>query len=298
MERNAELGDFLRTRRARITPEQAGVQPHPGPRRVPGLRREEVAYLAGVSADYYGRLEQGRHLNISDSVLDAVARALRLNAIERDHLIELARPPRGHSRRGSPATQRIRPGLLALLASLDHVPMFLIGHRMDVLASNQLAHALLTDFDALPAGERNFARYVFLDPTARERYAEWAEMAEDCVANLRRYSGLFPHDPRLAALIGELSVQDADFRRWWADYNVRYATHRTKHVRHPAVGDLVLHCETLTFPDEPDQLLNLLSPEPDSASAQSLRLLGSLSAPSVPVNASASVRRTGQGTAG
>ncbi|MFE9885220.1 hypothetical protein [Streptomyces scopuliridis] len=123
-------------------------------------------------------------------------------------------------------------------------------------------------------------------------------MAADTVANLRRYSGRFPHDPRLAALIGELSVQDADFRRWWADYDVRYATHRAKHVRHPAVGELVLHCETLSFPDDPDQLLNLLTPEPDSASAQSLRLLGSLSAPSVPASAPASARRSGQGTPG
>ncbi|MFF1421877.1 helix-turn-helix transcriptional regulator [Streptomyces sp. NPDC058280] len=276
MEHNTELREFLRTRRARITPEQAGVQPHPGPRRVPGLRREEVAYLAGVSADYYARLEQGRNLNISDSVLDAVARALRLNATERDHLFALARPPHGRSRRRSPAAQRIRPGVLHLLAGLDHLPMFMIGHRMDILASNRLAHALLTDFDALPARERNFARYLFLDPTARERFVEWDEMAADSVANLRRYSSRFPHDPRLADLIGELSVQDADFRRWWADYDVRYATHRVKHVRHPAVGELVLDCETLVFPDDPDQMINLLTVEPNSPSDRSLRLLGSL----------------------
>ncbi|MFJ1745633.1 helix-turn-helix transcriptional regulator [Streptomyces sp. NPDC088116] len=276
MEHNRELREFLRTRRARITPEQAGVQPHPGPRRVPGLRREEVAYLAGVSADYYARLEQGRDLNISDSVLDAVARALRLSPTERDHLFDLARPPRARSRRRAPAAQRIRPGLVNLLASLAHIPMFVIGHRMDILASNRLAHSVLTDFDALPARQRNFARYVFLDPTARERFEEWESMAADSVANLRRYSGRFPHDPRLAELIGELSVRDADFRRWWAGYDVHFATHCVKHVHHPDVGAMVFHGETLVFPEDPDQMVNLFTVEPDSPSAESLRLLGSL----------------------
>lgn len=274
MEQNAELRDFLRARRARVTPEQAGVRPHPGPRRVPGLRREELAYLAGVSADYYARLEQGRQLNVSDSVLDALARALRLGDSERDHLHRLAHRPRRRSSRRSPAAQRVRPGLVHLLAGLDHLPVFVIGHRMDILASNTMAHALLTDFDALPARERNFARYVFLDPTARERFQEWDEMAADTVANLRRYSGRFPNDPRLAELVGELSVKDADFRTWWADHNVHYHTYRVKHVHHPVAGDLVFDCETMLFPDDPGQMINIFAVEPGSVSAESVRLLG------------------------
>ncbi|KIF74924.1 XRE family transcriptional regulator [Streptomyces sp. 150FB] len=278
MEQNAELRDFLRSRRARITPEQAGIRPHPGPRRVPGLRREELALLAGVSTDYYARLEQGRDLNVSDGILDALAGALRLVDTERAHLYRLARRPTGRPRRSAPAAQRIRPGLTNLLAGLDHLPVFVIGHRMDVLASNHLAHALLTDFEAQPARTRNFARYIFLDPTARERFTEWDDMAADTVANLRRYSGRFPHDPRLAELVGELSVQDADFRTWWAAYDVHYDTYRVKHARHPVVGDLVFDCETLIFPDDPDLMINIFAVGPASESAARLRALARLGA--------------------
>jgi transcriptional regulator with XRE-family HTH domain len=276
-EPNTELRDFLRTRRAKITPREAGLVPQAGARRVPGLRREEVAQLAGVSVDYYVRLERGRHLNVSASVLDAIARALRLDDLERAHLFRIARPSRSRPRPLPP--QRVRPGLRLLLDSLTEVPALVYGRRMDVLASNHLARALYTDFEALPVRERNMARLVFLDDGFRALYADWEGAARGIVASLRLYAGRHPHDPALAALVGELSVQDEDFRRWWADHDVFRRTHGTKHFRHPVVGELVLGYEAFTPTDDPDQTLGVSTAEPGSASAQALRLLASAAAP-------------------
>jgi len=184
-EANTELRDFLRSRRAKIAPQEAGLAPLPGARRVPGLRREEVAQLAGVSVDYYVRLERGRHLNVSASVLDAIARALRLNDLERAHLFRIAKPTRARPRSLPP--QRIRPGLQLLLDSLTDVPALVYGRRMDVLAANHLARALYTDFDALPARSRNMARLVFLDDHFHPLYADWEDTARSIVASLRLY---------------------------------------------------------------------------------------------------------------
>ncbi|MGW3288265.1 helix-turn-helix domain-containing protein [Streptomyces sp. NPDC001002] len=274
-EPNSELRDFLRSRRAKITPEEVGLAPQPGARRVPGLRREEVAQLAGVSVDYYVRLERGRHLNVSASVLDAIARALRLDELERTHLFRIARPARTRPRPLPP--QRIRPGLRLLLDSLTDVPALVYGRRMDVLAANDLARALYTDFEALPARDRNMARLVFLDDNFRTLYADWEGAARGIVASLRLYAGRHPHDPALAELVGELSVQDADFRHWWADHDVFQRTHGTKHYHHPVVGELVLGYEAFAPTDDPEQILGISTAEPGSASAERLKLLASWS---------------------
>ncbi|WP_327358633.1 helix-turn-helix domain-containing protein [Streptomyces sp. NBC_01304] len=281
-EPNLELRDFLRSRRARVAPEDVGIGPHAGRRRVPGLRREELAQLAGVSVDYYVRLERGRNPNVSSAVLDAVARALRLDAAERTHLFDLAKPKPGPARRRPEPPQRVRPGLYRVLDALTGTPAMILGRRLDVLAANSLAKALYADFDALPHRERNLARFIFLDPAARELLADWERAARGAVAALRLYAGRHPHDPRLTELVGELAVHDEDFRQWWADHDVLEYTHGTKLYRHPLVGELALEYESLTLPDDPDQALYLYTAEPDSPSAHALQLLATWSARSAP----------------
>jgi transcriptional regulator with XRE-family HTH domain len=271
-----ELREFLRSRRARITPEEAGLPPQPGPRRVPGLRREEVARLAGVSVDYYVRLERGRTRNVSEAVLDAVARALRLDGTERSHLFAIARPTRRQSRPMPP--QRVRPGLYRVLEMLTDAPALVLGHRTDVLATNPLARALFTDFEALPHRERNMARFIFLDEAARELYVDWTDVARTTVAVLHLHAGRHPHDPRLAELIGELSLRDEDFRHWWAEHDVHRRTHGTKRFHHPVVGGMTLAYEALTPTGDPDQTLGLYTAEPGSPSAHALGLLAAWTA--------------------
>ncbi|QYN25136.1 helix-turn-helix domain-containing protein [Amycolatopsis sp. DSM 110486] len=272
-----QLRDFLRSRRAKITPADAGLTPHPGPRRVPGLRREEVAQLAGVSVDYYVRLERGRNLNVSKSVLDAISRALQLNDLERTHLFTLAKPTRSRPRPLPP--QRVRPGLQLVLDSLHHVPAIVLGRRMDVLAANRLANALYSDFGALPPRSRNMARLIFLDDTVRGLYTDWEGAARGVVATLHLYAGRYPHDPALAELIGELSLGDQDFRRWWADHDVFERTHGVKHYHHPLVGELTLGYEAMTPVDDPEQTLGITTVEPGSPSEERLRLLASWTSP-------------------
>jgi transcriptional regulator with XRE-family HTH domain len=270
---NTELREFLRSRRARITPAEAGLPTQQGTRRVPGLRREEVAQLAGMSVDYYVRLERGRGVNVSEGMLDSLARALRLNETERDHLFALARPSRTRRRQVPP--QRVRAGLLRVVESLTDTPALVIGRRRDVLASNSLARALFTDFDALPHRERNIARYMFLVDGARELYVDWESAARGTVASLHLYAGRYPNDPALAELVGELSLRDKDFRRWWADHDVLRHSFGVKRMRHPVVGDLTLDYEALTVNDDPEQILGLHTADPDSPSGQALRLLAS-----------------------
>ncbi len=254
-------------------PRRGRPAPQPGARRVPGLRREEVARLAGVSVDYYVRLERGRTLNVSDAVLDAIARALRLNDTERGHLSALAR--RARTRRRPMPPQRVRPGMYRILEGLTDSPAIVVGRRTDVLAANRLARALYTDFDALPPRERNMARFMFLDKAARELYVDWASAARGTVAGLHLYAGRHPHDRDLAELIGELSLRDQDFRRWWAEHDVLRRTHGSKRRHHPVVGDLTLDYEALTPNGDPDQILGVYTAEPGSASEQALRLLAS-----------------------
>ncbi|MGW2054229.1 helix-turn-helix transcriptional regulator [Streptomyces sp. NPDC001840] len=273
---NSELREFLRSRRARITPEAVGLSPQPGTRRVPGLRREEVAQLAGVSVDYYVRLERGRGANVSEAVLDAVARALLLDDTERAHLYALARPAR--SRRRPLPPQRVRAGLYRILDTLGDTPALILGRRTDVLAANRLARAFYTDFDALPHRERNMARFIFLDEAARELYTDWEHSARGTVAALHLYAGAHPHDPQLAELIGELSVRDTDFRRWWADHDVLERTYGAKRYRHPLVGELTLDYEAFHPTGDPDQILGVHTAEPGSPSEHALRLLANWTA--------------------
>jgi transcriptional regulator with XRE-family HTH domain len=272
-EGNAELRTFLRTRRARLAPAEAGLPAQPGIRRVPGLRREEVAKLAGVSIDYYIRLERGRNLNVSESVLTALARALRLNETERTHLLALAHPRRSPSRHGRMPTQRVRPGLLRTLNALTDVPALVLGRRCDVLATNALARALYTDFDALPRRERNLVRFLFLDDAARRLYVDWPEAARSGVAGLRLYAGRNPDDAQLAELVDELSARDSDFRRWWAEHDVHRHSYGAHRLRHPLVGELTLNYEALAHTADPEQILGLHNAEPGSPAEQALRLL-------------------------
>jgi transcriptional regulator with XRE-family HTH domain len=275
MDRSTEIREFLRTRRARITPEQAGLVPQTRARRVPGLRREEVAQIAGVSVDYYVRLERGRTRGVSETVLEAVARALQLDDTERAHLFDLAQPTAARARSRRPlAPQRVRPVLYRTLEALS-VPAVVEGRRMDVLAANRLGYALYTDFEGRPHRERNFARFVFLDQAARTLYVDWELIAGNCVAALRLYAGRHPDDPQLTELIGELSLHSETFRRMWADHNVIAHTTGTKRLHHPLVGDLTLDYVVLAVEGDPEQSLVIYTPEPASPSAEALNLLAS-----------------------
>uniref|UniRef100_A0AAU2ACH8 Helix-turn-helix transcriptional regulator n=1 Tax=Streptomyces sp. NBC_00093 TaxID=2975649 RepID=A0AAU2ACH8_9ACTN len=267
----AALAAFLRSRRDRLSPGQAGIQAFPGDRRVPGLRREELAFLAGLSTDYYSRLEQGRQANISNEVLDALARALRLDDVERAHLHDLAAPaPRRHAQ--APAAQRPDPGMLRLIRTLDHVPALLLGHRGDVLASNVLLRAVLGR--SLEPGT-SFMRYLFQDPVARERIMNWPEVAAAAVATLRRESGRRPHDRALLALVDELRTTDDDVARWWDDHTVRDYTSVAKRIQHPTAGALSFDIEIVVSPHDPDQMLIVYTAEPHSPTARLLPILAS-----------------------
>ncbi len=267
----AALGGFLRARRDRLSPAQAGIRAFPGPRRVPGLRREELAVLAGLSPDYYGRLEQGRQATVSDEVLAALSRALRLDDVERAHLRELAAPT-ARQRPTSTAKQRPDPGLLRLMAALDHLPVLLLGQRTDVLARNALLQAVLGR--PLEPGA-SFARYLFQDPTARERITNWSDFAATAVAGLRRQSGLHPLDRRLTALVDDLRAGDPDVERWWDDHTVRDYAGVAKRISHPTAGPLAFDVEIVNAPHEPDQHLVVYTVEPGSSTEEVLPILAS-----------------------
>ncbi|MBB5956069.1 PAS domain-containing protein [Saccharothrix tamanrassetensis] len=269
---NHDLGEFLRTRRARVRPDDVGL-PGGGRRRVPGLRREELALLAGVSVDYYMRLEQGRTPAVSDAVLDAVARVLKLDETERTHLRNLVRPTTARK----VAPQRARPGLRRLLDSMGAVPAFVMGRRAEVLAWNALAEALYGFADLEPE-MRNSARYSFLHPEARTFYRDWPAIAADTVAVLRLDAGRYPDDARLAALVGELSVKDETFRKLWAQHAVLEKTHGTKLIHHPVVGDLDLDYEMMRLPGDPGLHLAVYTAKENSPTEERLRLLASWSA--------------------
>ncbi|MED7924243.1 helix-turn-helix transcriptional regulator [Nonomuraea sp. LP-02] len=279
MDRSRELADFLRSRRARITPDRTGLPADGRARRVPGLRRDEVARLAGVSTEYYTRLEQGRAGNPSPEVVEALARALELDLAEREHLTDLLARP---ARRAPVSPQRVRPGLHLMLRTLDHVPAFVVGRRTDILAANRLARTVLTDFDALPVPQRNLARYYLLDPAARERTGDWERIAAETVAMLRLEAGRYPGDRRLADLVGELTLRCPEFSTWWNDHRVLRRTHGSKRYHHPLVGDLHFSYESLQPPGDPDQTLCVYNVEPGSSTEEALRLLADWTAPSVP----------------
>ncbi|WP_040167720.1 helix-turn-helix transcriptional regulator [Microbacterium gorillae] len=267
----SEIGDFLRAKRERLTPEDCGL-PNFGQRRVPGLRREEVALLSGVSPDYYVRLEQGRARQASDQILDAVARTLRLDAVETEHLHRLVHPDRVQP---SSPNRSTRAGILALLDAMTDVPAFVLGPCMDIIAANLLGDAVL----AMPQDphRRNAARQVFLDPDARAYYPDWENVAIETAAHLRRVVGLRPDDLRLRSLIGELTIDSKDFARLWARQEVVTKSHGTKIVHHPNAGRLEFSYETLTLPGEPDQMLVTYTPS-NETTRDALTALGSWNA--------------------
>ncbi|CAL9477977.1 hypothetical protein SUDANB1_02964 [Streptomyces sp. enrichment culture] len=274
LDRRAELSEFLRTRRARLKPEDVGL-PDFGRRRVPGLRREELAQLAGVSVAYYTRLEQGNGRNVSAEVLDAIAHALRLSDAEHAHLMHLAKPKKKHEKKPAARSRQVRPALRHLLDSIDNVPAYIVGRRSDILAWNRMAAALFGDWAEQPAQERNWARMVFLRPEYRELFVEWDQKAADIVGYLRMDAGCHPDDPQLSALVGELSVKSEEFRRLWAAHDVKEKSYGVKRMRHPLVGELTLSFETFRLVDESEQSLITYHAEPGTPSAEALRLLAS-----------------------
>jgi transcriptional regulator with XRE-family HTH domain len=268
------LGDFLKARRAQLSPQDVGL-PEAGTRRkVAGLRREEVAQLAAISVDYLTRLEQGR-VRASASVLVTLSRALRLDDDQQAYVYELAGKTPLPRRR--PA-QQARPAMRRLLGQLTETPAVVLGRRLDILAWNAGATALFTDFARLPARRRNYVRLLFTDPVMRALHADWEHDARTVVASLRMEAAEDPDDPELAVLVGELSVQDADFRTWWATHQVAGGGYGTKHYRHPLVGDLTLDCDTWGSPDGSGQRLMVLTAEPGTPSHERLRILTSWNA--------------------
>jgi transcriptional regulator with XRE-family HTH domain len=270
----AELSEFLRTRRARLKPEDVGLPDFGRYRRVPGLRREELAQLAGVSVAYYTRLEQGNGRHVSAEVLDAIARALRLSDAEHAHLTHLAKPKQ---KKNKPAgrTQQVRGPLRTLLDTMDGVPAILVGRRGDILAWNRMAAAVFGDWAELPAQERNWARLVFLRPEYSDLFVDWEDKANDVVAQLRLDAGSHPEDPRLSALVGELSVKSQEFRRLWATHDVKEQCHGVQRLHHPLVGELDLRVESFRQADAHERMLVTYHAEPDSPSVEALRLLAS-----------------------
>ncbi|GAB4083123.1 helix-turn-helix transcriptional regulator [Modestobacter muralis] len=267
----AALGAFLRSRRDRLSPAQAGMAAFPGARRVPGLRKEELAVLAGLSPDYYSRLEQGRQANVSDEVLDALARALRLDEVEHAHLRDLAAPTR-RRRATASVPQRADPGLLRLMTGLDHLPALVLGQRGEVLASNALLTAVLGH--AFDPGS-SLLRWLFLDPLARERIVNWAQFAMASVGALRRDAARHPDDVRLHALIEDLRAADPDVARWWDDQGVRDYASVPKRIQHPVAGPLSFDIELVSAPHDLDQRLIVYTAEPGSLTARQLPLLAS-----------------------
>lgn len=267
-----ELGEFLRSRRARIKPNDVGLAAGLR-RRVPGLRRDEVASLAGVSVEYYVRLEQGRTAGVSDSVLDAVGRALRLTDVERAHLGNLVRPSDGDA-----GPNRVPPTVRRLLDLMDSVPAMVLGKRLDVLAHNRLADALC-GFSARPDAERNMARFAFLDPTAHLFYPEWDRVAAETVAYLRLNAGRWPDDAGLTALVGELSIKNDVFRRLWARHDVKDKVFGRKLMNHDLVGELEVDWQTFLLPEDVGLHLLTYVPVPGSGTADKLAVLASWTAP-------------------
>jgi transcriptional regulator with XRE-family HTH domain len=279
-----DIREFLTTRRAKITPTQAGLPVYGANRRVTGLRREEVAILAGISVEYYTRLERGSVGSVSDGVLDGLVHALRLDEAERDHLYRLVRSASTPARatRRTPSRKRVRPTIQRILDQMP-MPAYLRNGRFDVLAANDLGKALydpLYDQAAAhtPGQPPNSARFTFLDPAASDFFVDYDQVANDCVAFLRAEAGRDPYNKELSDLVGELSTRSQDFRHRWAAHDVRY--HRTgrKRLHHPLVGDLELDYEALELPGDPGQRINVYTAPPDSPSEGALNLLASWSA--------------------
>ncbi|MFE5893332.1 helix-turn-helix transcriptional regulator [Streptomyces sp. NPDC056462] len=283
MDNQHEVREFLTSRRAKITPEQAGLPSGPR-RRVPGLRRSEVAALADVSVEYYAKLERGNLAGVSPAVLEAVARALRLDDAERAHLLHLAQAADGSDaltrpRRRRPAKQWTpHRSLQWTLDAITTGPAFVRNGRMDILATNALARAFYSDVYATAHNQANLARFTFLDPVSRRFYPDWGPAADVTVAILRTEAGRNPHDKDLHDLVGELSTRSDEFRTRWGAHNVRHHGTGTKNFHHQAVGDLTLAYEGLEMAAEPGLTLTIYTAEPGSPSEEGLRLLASWAA--------------------
>jgi transcriptional regulator with XRE-family HTH domain len=280
MDSREDVREFLASRRAKISPQQAGLPDFGGTRRVPGLRRAEVALLAGVSPDYYVRLERGNLAGVSDSVLEAVARALQLDDAEREHLFDLARAATARPRARRRPARQIRSSIQQLLDAMTDAPAFVRNGRLDILAINPLGQALYAPVFDTPDRPVNLARFRFLDPQALDFYPDLEDSANVTVNLLRIEAGRDPYDKDLTDLVGELSTRSDDFRTRWAAHNVRLHQTGTKRFHHPVVGDLVLHFEAMPLPADHGLTLTALTAEPGTASHDGLKLLASWTATS------------------
>ncbi|GII05566.1 transcriptional regulator [Planobispora takensis] len=280
IDHRAQVREFLSSRRARITPEQAGLPAYGGNRRVKGLRREEVAMLAGVSIDYYVRMERGNLSGASDSVLDALARALQLDEAEREHLFALARaagPGQGpRRRRATPTT--VRPVIQQVLDAITDAPAWVRNGRHDIVAMNRLARALYAPVLADPRRPANTTRFLYLNEAARDFFVDWDRIANDAAAMLRLEAGRNPHDRALIELIGELSTRSELFRQRWASHDVQYHRSGRKRLRHPVIGQLDLNFESMELPSEPGLTLNVYTAAPGTPTADGLKMLASWAA--------------------
>lgn len=292
MDTRSEVREFLSSRRDRITPDQAGLPAYGGNRRVPGLRREEVSLLAGVSVDYYTRLERGDLSGVSDSVLDSLARALQLDEAETAHLFDLARTANASpvARRPRTRTETLRPSILRLLDAMTEAPAVVRNNYFDYLAGNALGRALYAPVFAQPAP--NSARFAFLDPAAKDFYPEWERNTQELVAAMRGEAGRNPFDRRLTDLVGELSTRSERFRTLWAAHNVRFHRTGTKRIDHPVVGEMELTYEAFELPADPGLQMSTYTAEPGSASADKLRMLASWAATDAGASAPASAPAT------
>lgn len=280
MEQRIEVGEFLRTRRDRLTPEQAGIIGG-GRRRVPGLRREEVAMLAGISVDYYAKMERGDLRGVSPEILDAIARALHLDDAEIDHLHDLAQAanPRPATRRPA-AAHSVEPSFQQFLDAVTGAPVWVRDRRMNIITANSLGRALYRPILDDPAGQGNTARFMFLSPAARLFFPAWEQGADDIVATMRGYAGQHPRDRQLTDVIGELVTRSDAFRQRWAAHNVRHHHAGVKRVHHPDVGDLELTYTAMHLPAHPEWFMFGYTAEPGTATAERLTLLASLAATS------------------
>jgi len=276
---NRELADFLRRARAAVDPSTAGLPADGRVRRVAGLRREEVALLAGVSTDYYTRLEQGRRISPSSSVVDAIARALDLDGAGRGHLVHLIGAPSSPRVRSVPTVQRVRPGLRQFLDALDAQPALVLGRRSDVLASNRMARALFTDFERMRPADRNYARWMLLSDEARALFVDWETQARATVESLRLDAGSHPDDRATQQLVEHLRAESPEFRQWWSEHRVYQRTFGSKRLRHPIVGELTVQFESMGLPGDSDQMLFVYTTEAGTSSRQALDLLASWAAP-------------------
>lgn len=276
MDTRSEVRDFLRTRRERVTPQQVGLPDFGGARRVKGLRREELALIAGMSVDYYIRLERGNLTGVSESVLESLSRALRLDDAEHAHLFDLARVQNASATtRRKPPTSKVRPSVQRMLDGMT-MPAWVRNGRSDFLAGNALARALYSPLFLDPAGTPNTARFAFLDPRGQEFWRDWDVVASDMVAVLRAEAARQPYDKGLTDLIGELSTRSEEFRQRWAAHGVMRHLNGEKRVHHPEVGDIDLTYETMELTTDTGLTLIAYGTEPGSPSEERLQLLANL----------------------